>query len=191
MKVLIREYCDFFGPYQLVEKIFFWTKKNGEFPDWVDNLAERFADSCLGEWYTRHAQKNVDRCEEKRVKVTIDDYDTWSMDHTLSYIILPMLKQLKENKHGAPFVEFEDRPSHLIPIKKPDQPYDVDEFHFEAWDWVMDEMIFAFDSKVGENKDWEDQFYLDVFDRDGYKVYHSRIDNGFKLFGKYYNSLWN
>ena len=35
-------------------------------------------------------------------KIHIDPWDTWSMDYTLALIILPMLNQLKESKHGAP-----------------------------------------------------------------------------------------
>ena len=41
---------------------------------------------------------------EPKVSVHIDDFDTWSMDHTLAYIIEPMLKQLKETKQGGPYV---------------------------------------------------------------------------------------
>jgi hypothetical protein len=51
--------------------------------------------------------------------IKIDKWDTWSMDHTLSPIILPMLKQLKEVKHGAPNVEDEDVPEHLRSTSAP------------------------------------------------------------------------
>ena len=50
---------------------------------------------------------------ERKIVIHIDDYDTWSMDHTLAPIIAPMLKQLKATKHGAPFVDDEDVPEHL------------------------------------------------------------------------------
>ena len=123
--------------------------------------------------------------KQQKIKVRIDGYDTWSMDHTLAYIILPMLKQLKETKHGAPFVEMEDRPTHLqCLIDK--ESHDVDPYHFEAWDWVMDEMIYSFDCKA--NKD-------DVFMRFDNKIEmmaeQDRISNGFRLFGKYFEGLWD
>ena len=51
-------------------------------------------------------------------KVRIDKWDTWSMDHTLAHIVLPMLVQLKESKHGAPYVYPEDVPTELRPTKK-------------------------------------------------------------------------
>lgn len=138
--------------------------------------------------------------EDQEVKVEIDNYDTWSMDYTLAHIVIPMLKQLKETKHGAPFVDMEDRPEHLQTTELDE--YNTDIYHFDAWDWVMDEMIFAFESKFN---DWEDQFwgewiedetktmggYHKNVDWDGRKKYQERIYNGFKLFGKYYESLWD
>jgi hypothetical protein len=61
--------------------------------DWVNWL-----------WFDRRTQT---------VKVRIDRWDTWSMDDTLAPIILPMLVQLKETKHGAPIVDDEDVPKEL------------------------------------------------------------------------------
>ena len=46
--------------------------------------------------------------KKRTVYVKIDKYDTWSMDHTLSLIIVPMLKQLKATQHGSPNVDDED-----------------------------------------------------------------------------------
>ena len=70
------------------------NKKYGYF-DWADNSSS--TDSALEfiedqiqsvydvfnwMWFDRHSQK---------VKVRIDKFDTWSMDHTLAYIVEPML----------------------------------------------------------------------------------------------------
>jgi hypothetical protein len=63
--------------------------------------------------------------------VKIDPWDTWSMDHTLAPIILPMLKQLKATKHGAPYVDLDDRPEELKAERPTD--YDVDEHHIGSW----------------------------------------------------------
>jgi len=135
--------------------------------------------------------------------VVIDDYDVWNLDHSLALIILPALKKLKEKKHGAPFVDNEDVPRELIMTagkkKRYEKHGETDEHYFDRWDYVMDEMIFAFESKVYD--DWEEQFFsesLDFspdaigdFDKKGYNVYSDRINNGFRLFGKYYNGLWD
>ena len=134
-------------------------------------------------WFDRRKQK---------VKIRIDRQDTWSMDYTLAPIILPMLKQLKETKHGAPNVDPQDVPKELRATKAQISKYgkngDTDPKFFERWDWVMDEMIYAFDCKA--NKD-DVYMRFDIDDRDGMKQEQERISNGFRLFGKYYENLWD
>jgi hypothetical protein len=147
--------------------------------------------------------------------VKIDHYDTWSMDSTLSPIILPMLRQLKATKHGAPFVDDADVPARLrtkhnvTGTADPDvhKIHDgIDKKFFKRWDYVLDEMIWSF-TQLSMN-DHESQFFdhslannpkddLDKqvgrikVDRVGLKKHNQRIDNGLKLFGKYYRSLWD
>ena len=238
MKVKIGPYEDWFGPYQLAEKICFWAKEEKDEygipckPDWVYNFGEWLAHGSIepeaevGEirkWGDRpptllyrflswiHSKK------ERTIKVHIDRWDTWSMDHTLAYIILPMLKQLKETKHGAPYVDLKDVPKELHGkklTKKQKDNGEVDDKHFERWDWVLDEMIFAFETKVDDGR-WEEQFETGTsdiqwkklengnsemirgpndtreYDWEGRKKYQERISNGFRLFGKYYENLWD
>jgi hypothetical protein len=237
MKVKIGPYRSFFGPYQLAEKLCFWVKPiEDEYgmkdaPEWVDNFGDWLAH---GKFNSESILKTnetllyrfllwIDKKKQRKISVKIDRWDTWSMDDTLAYIILPMLKQLKETKHGAPPVDDKDVPNHLRSTsaepKKND--WDTDSNHFARWDWILGEMIFAFDSKVGEDKDWEDQFHsgeVDLisvaadfdengkplsfelkngpdhthkWDNESYKRYHDRIQNGFRLFGKYYTALWD
>lgn len=140
------------------------------------------------------------------VLVKIDNHDTWSMDHTLAHIVVPMLKRLNETKHGGPYVDDEDVPEGLglrsteAPPKEND--WDTDDNWFKRWDWVMNEMIFAFQSKLDD--DWEQKFYkfendpnaplgmkIVWKDDEGRKAYQERISNGFRLFGKYYEALWD
>jgi len=237
MKIKIGPFKDWFGPYQLAEKLMFWVPKEKDeygFPHTADRVHK------FGEWLAHGSiepeaevgeiRKWGDRPptllyrflswihskQERTIKVQIDPWDTWSMDHTLAYIILPMLKQLKETKHGAPFVDPKDCPPELKPkklTKKEKENGHTDSTHFERWDWVLDEMIFAFENKV--NDDWEEQFetgesdlqwkkledgcsqmvegpnHTRVYDWEGRKAYQSRITNGFRLFGKYYENLWD
>ena len=136
-------------------------------------------------WFDRRTQK---------VSVKIDPWDTWSMDDTLAPIILPMLVQLKETKHGAPWVDMEDVPKELRATKAQQNKYaklgDVDPKHFERWNWVMDEMIHAFEQK--NKNDWMAPYYeYNKWDRDAVKTEQERISNGFRLFGKYFENLWN
>jgi hypothetical protein len=145
---------------------------------------------------------------KQKISVHIDKHDTWSMDHTLAHIIVPMLKQLKETKHGAPAVEFKDVPEELMPpdadaVKKLYMENgETDENFFKRWEWVLDEMIWAFEQKCRD--DWEGDFYEyedDVTERfglkllwddhEGSKAHQERMSNGFRLFGKYYENLWD
>lgn len=148
-----------------------------------------------------------DSSKERKVRIEIAPYDVWNMDHTLSLIIVPMLKMLKEQKQGAPHVDDEDVP-HAIKstsAKPPAEKYELDEFWFQRWEYVMDEMIWAHEQMIDDKGD--DVFYdwsgvdedspvmtqvrtLKV-DSDGLEAYHDRIDNGLRLFGKYYRALWD
>ena len=166
-------------------------------------------------WYHNFLYEKFGIRNEPKVSVHIDDFDTWSMDHTLSFIIEPMLKQLKLTKHGAPYVDPKDVPKELRPTNKELKLLkdgETDSKFFERWDWVMDEMIFAFESK---HNDWEEQFssgehdyeWIELdngmhemvegpnntyeIDWEGRQAYQERISNGFRLFGKYYEGLWD
>lgn len=121
---------------------------------------------------------------KQKVYIRIDPWDTWNMDDTLAEIILPMLRQLVDTKLGAPYVENEDRPEHLRADKPPQ--HETDEFHNQAWDWVLDEMIYAFDCKVNE-----DSPIMRIDSMEDVEVEQARISNGFRLFGKYYENLWD
>ena len=127
-----------------------------------------------------------DEIDSVGTQIVIHSWDTWSMDHTLSYIIVPMLIQLKETKHGAPAVEFKDVPEELHPPEgQTSKLYthgETDDNYFKRWDWVLDEMIWAFTYK-------RDNFNT-LMDKDP-KSSQERMTNGFRLFGKYYESLWD
>lgn len=239
MKVYIGPYKNWFGPYQLAEKICFWAKPEvdeygmSSKPDWVHKFGEWLAHGSveqepnvgdivlLGEdrphtWLYKLLLW-IDKRKKRKIKVRIDRYDTWSMDNTLAHIILPMLKQLKEDKHGAPHVDDEDVPEHLRSTaareltEEEKSWHSPDEHHFARWDWVMDEMIFAFSCSLDDS--WEEQFHSGesdfafkklengmseliqtgtrTYDFEGRKKFQARITNGFRLFGKYYQGLWD
>lgn len=241
MKVKIGPYKNWFGPYQLAEKLCFWVKdETDEYgikskPEWVHNFGEFLAhgkilpEPAVGEVYITWEDRRktwlyrflswVDSKKSRKIKVQIDPWDTWNMETTLGYIIRPMLKQLKGKKNGAPFVDPKDCPPELKPKKLTKKERDnghIDNTHFDRWDWVLDEMIFAFESLDGGiNQDWEEQFTTGEYDFqlqkeeggiskmiqgpnhtaetdwDGRKEYSERVTNGFRLFGKYYEALWD
>jgi len=135
-----------------------------------------------------------DSDKERDIDIVIHPYDTWNMDHTLALLIVPMLKQLKETKHGAPNVDCIDVPMKLQPTQLEVVRYreegKTDKNFFERWDYVIDEMIWAFEQIIDEDN--ESQFWNDKeFDIQGFEKHQKRIENGTKLFGKYYCSLWD
>jgi viroplasmin and RNaseH domain-containing protein len=186
-----------------------WERNQTKFEHWL----EKYEDF-LQSFYNLTINKILSNRKQK-IKIRIDRSDTWSMDNTLAHIILPMLKQLKETKQGSPLVDDEDVPEYLRSTSAPlkENEWDLDEYHFKRWDWVLNEMIFAFEAKAMD--DWEEQFYsgeIDIrwekkenglsqivngpkntfkVDSEGRKKYHDRMTNGFRLFGKYYESLWD
>ena len=133
---------------------------------------------------------------QQKVDVRIDKWDTWSLDETLAHIIHPALVQLKNSVQGYPG----------------DKELDIDapinlETDEDRWQWILGEMIFAFKSKL---YDWGEEFTsgeLDYnivndelvkgpnntfkIDQKAMKECQARITNGFRLFGKYYEHLWD
>lgn len=150
---------------------------------------------------------NYKKTGSRTISIKLDPYDTWNLDETFSLLAVPLLKQLKETKHGAPKVDDEDVPDHLKSFAAPpkENEWDIDANWFDRWDWVMDEMIWAheqiadksgeekfFDySEVKENTSVTDRIMALKVDEGGLKAYEDRIKNGLRLFGKYYRGLWD
>ena len=193
MKIYIGKYKYWFGPFHLAEKILFW-KDQDDTAVW--KLGNKLGDI---QWLTKLLEW-IESKRKRKIKIHIDKYDTWNMDDTLAMIILPMLKQLKETKHGAPHVQNKDVPKGLRSSNPKDAyTHDIDENHFKRWDWVLDEMIFAFECKRDDTIEHEILFSKPL-EKDGslnkkglkeYNKHKKRVDNGLRLFGKYYNSLWD
>ena len=202
MKVYLSKYrYHWISPYTVLEKVFFWREIEYDEPI-IDKWSDRLTPICQG------IQKVLDFIHPKINYVKIDRWDTWSMDYTLSHIIVPMLKQLKETKHGSPFVDDEDVPEELKSTSAPpkENDYDTDENHFKRWDWALNEMIWAFEQNLDTNseekffdhtewdekeKDFGKNLHKIKIDQPGLKAHQDRKANGFRLFGKYYQGLWD
>jgi hypothetical protein len=223
MRVKIGNYTNWMGPYQIAEKLLFWLDKHEDkrvhkFGTWLAGGEDK--DSLLMRACTWIHSK-----QKRQIVVKLDRWDTWNMDATLAIIILPMLKQLKATQHGAGFVDDADVPEGIGLWSDEADPkeneFDTDSNHFKRWEWVLDEMIWAFEQKQPDY-DWEDQYHsgkidmtwkpigeldaegdakmyemekgpLDThqFDTEGHKQHQARITNALKLFGKYYQNLWD
>lgn len=170
-------------------------------------IANKLQYTVIGDVVRYFNDKSIDN---RKIKVIVDDYDVWGADSTLAYIIVPVLKKLKTKAQGAPYVANEDVPANLH--GPADVGYDIDDKHFDRWDYVLNEMIWAFEQINYEDR--ENQFYSGDIDftftkqKDGnslmeygpnhthkvdriaQKEYEARIANGIRLFGKYYQNLW-
>lgn len=195
MKVYIGPYRDWFGPYQIADAIFFWVDRRGVFADEpaIYNRWDYRAADKLGDWLSTTWVKDlcewVDKFRTRKVKVRIDPYDTWSMDHTLALIIHPMLVQLKQKNHGYFSSDPEDAP-HIGQEEGTD--FTNDSKAVDRYNWIMDEMIWTFDQLKNDND--YDLFYnqeTKEWDFEAHNAYNERIQNGLRLFGRYYRALWD
>lgn len=197
------------SPYTILEKVYFWREIDYDEPN-IKRWNKILTPFCEALQLVR----KVINPEIRYVK--IDHYDTWSMDHTLAPIILPLLKQLKEQKCGYGWVEDTDVPDNLKStadgVTKEENCWDSNAQ--ARYEWIIDEMIFAFECLVDDS--WEDKFRsgeMDIVwetcedtpnfkrmghgpnhtyecDYEGMKVVQARISNGLRLFGVYFQSLW-
>ena len=150
--------------------------------------------------YTNY-NKKTKKTPPRKISVKIDKYDTWSMDHTLSHIIVPMLIQLKKTKQGIPNDMLTEEYNKLCTsmdyhLEKENGPLHKKEKALfkeaiKKWNDILDKMIWSFkeirSDHKGENKFWK----KDSFDNEGHKEYYKRVNEGTELFGKYYMNLWD
>lgn len=197
------------SPYTMAEKLCFWREIDYDEP-WVKTFNKVMTPISVA------IQKVLNFVHPEINYVKIDYYDTWSMDATLSPIILPMLKQLRDTKHGYPWTYHEDGPWYYRFQLNTEGLSENNEgsYNSERWNWIMDEMIWTFeqlskddydsrywlvkgeidwDNRVPEEKGlielkWKKE---SVVDWDGLKKHEEAIQNGLRLFGKYYKNLWD
>ena len=234
MKIYINNYRNhWISPYTILEKVCFWEKDKDAFYNLEDHPNHKYE-----KWVNRlepisiAIQKFLDFVHPQIEYIKIDKYDTWSMDSTLAPIILPMLKQLKATKHGSGVVDLEDVPEHLrcdtteewdeqkcLEFYNEHEVKEGDRDIHARWDWVLDEMIWAFEQLCDDDNEkqfhsgkhdsksvacaWDENgkptIYGTVkgpndtwkFDSEGFEKHQARINNGTRLFGKYYRNLWD
>lgn len=103
--------------------------------------------------------------KDRKVLIHIDDWDTFSLDHTLAYIIHPALIKYKE--------KIKKSPCH--------PPFISSEIE---WMEILDCMIFSFEKKLNDD---DGTVYNDI---EQTKKNIAEIQKGFDYFGKYYQDLW-
>jgi hypothetical protein len=208
MKVKIGPYIHWWGPYQIIGLL----KHIGFSKSTTDNWAKKSPD-----WFTTVCQW-VHNKRKRKVKVHIDGYDVWSMDTTLAAIVLPMLKILKEKKHGIPISPVMSQTSNSAQSSFAFYA-ENDDLAFKAgeleWDIIIDKMIWSFEQLLDDS--WEEKYTIQAaeldmmdypedegkltspvrwkivgeYDWKGMKVHQARIQEGLLLFGTRFQSLWD
>ena len=187
MRVKIGGYPAWIGPYQIAEKIIWWANKYDDDDVWADRqhrLGRWLAEDRHGNeswlaklcaWIHKHLQNGG----ERRVSVRIDPTDVYGADHTLALIIAPTLRMLKAKKNGSPWVDNVDLPAELKMSKRDTKIFNdghwdkklkfteaektaIDAKYHAGWDWVLDEMIWAFEQHA--DGDWDQRFHTGEHD---------------------------
>jgi hypothetical protein len=144
MKVKIGKYVKFCGPYEIAQKIFFWLES------W-DPMVERFGDLLckipglfeLSNWI--YEKRN------RKISIKIHDHDSLDTFTTLAHVILPVLKNYRENYQGCPSEVFD---------------YDLsDEDNFQNWRNIVTAMINSFEEIMEDGAYYNDEVQegLDLF----------------------------
>lgn len=209
------------GPLKLQD--WYFAKRFGKFNydyseadyTWYDRVVAKVTNTMM-DVLDKTINKYLDETERK-IKIHIDDYDVWGADHTIALVVYPILLKLKSKKHGSPLVDDEDVPEHLRSTAAPpkENEWDIDDNTHARWDWVIDEMIWAFEQCTKDDKGAEQFWSGEVdwkfdkeegselhrinhgpnhtfeVDRVGQKAHYDRIQNGLRLFAKYYFGLWD
>jgi hypothetical protein len=165
--------------------------------DRIGNFLQQILDSI---WNNR-----IWGATEREHKIKIEHFDTWSFADTLAPSILQLLIQYKSTLHGAPHVDDCDVPDHLKSTAAPPVgTYDHDDLFFDRFNWILDEMIWAFNEIIKD--DAFDKFTIntgvfreDIFgnmvdtqtDLPAWKAHEARVQHATTMFGKYFRGLWD
>lgn len=218
MKVKIGPYTNWFGPYKIAEMILFWIPiydSEYNYTDGYDKYVYPFG-KWLSETWVNDLCQWIDSKRKRKMEIKIHDYDAWNAFHTMALIILPVLQELKKQKQGAGLIDDEDVPWYLrSTMYTKENEFDTDGNVFPRYEWVLDEMIWAFQQIVDD--DWQERYYhgeCDVsfetcednsklkelkrgpnytfwVDNEGLNNHQKCIANGLRLFGKYFQTLWD
>jgi hypothetical protein len=98
----------------------------------------------------------------RKIDIKIENFDTWSLDHTLASIILPALIQLKHTKHGVPS-GFTDRiggdfDNNLVFDFIKEDDTEVFDQLCDKWDEALDKMIWSF-LQLSIEDDYDSQYH--------------------------------
>lgn len=130
--------------------------------------------------------------KDRKVKIKIDNYDLWSLDHTLAMVIYPAVKLIAKHKVGTPMSMFSDRCHELMqmgtqPTAALKREYTkLNKAGHKKWQDTLNEIVWTF-HQLAEVEEFE---ATEGMTRKQEDAYHQRIKDGLHLFAEYYRALW-
>jgi len=217
MKVYLGKYGTYWSNWYLTGKIYKLIYRN-KFDFLSDDeydakiKIEKYLDKIIPEWFWKFVNFFTNR---RYTYIKIDDYDIWSLDHTLSMIILESLRKFKQSYIDSevkgipgPFLtdpEYENQMCFDFYQSAYNEQSDIDN-----WIRTLDKMIYSFDSIVNDGKskffdhsectDLHENMSGDEFtdsinkikvDKIGLEIHYQKVDEGLLLFSKYFKNLWD
>jgi len=130
---------------------------------------------------------------DRTVFIHVDDYDAWEAYHTIATIIVPILKRLRYIKIGSGFVENKDVPEKLRAPKDFDfNSGEMDKHFHSRFSYVLDEMIWAFEQELTDwDLEFSEKYHERYWENFEYLEHVKRMENGRRLFAKYFQNLWD
>ena len=123
MKVKIGPYVNWIGPYQIAEKLLFWKDKYKD--DTVHKFGRWLAGDTEDDSFNVKPTMLYKACKwfeskrKRKVKIHIDNDDTWKAYESIAMSVHRILKEIKRTKQGTPLVDDADVPEHLRSTNAP------------------------------------------------------------------------
>lgn len=172
MKYIVRRPLSWFGPYQLLEPLEKALIKFGMSEDSAWKIIESVGSKIPKRPFEAVYKFRKNLPWNKDI-IKIDPWDTWSMDNTLAPIIVKLLKQLKETKHGIPadfvYVGGEEYvPQLCFDFYSKDTRTLFDTHAEMRWNEVLDKMIWSFEELVTRESDssYDEPYWEDMTDEE-------------------------
>ena len=194
MKVYLGKYVYPITTYDIASKIIFWD--NTKYRKKLNSILK------FGLTYNQNSKnkklsilsKFLDKYnsyQKRKIFIKIDDYDVYDLDYTLSLIIEPALRKLlKDEWLGSFKVDNEDLPKELqisddeyklicsIYSETDKSATEISNRLEQQSKYIINKMIYAFNILSSTETDEDDEYYK------------KEIDEGLRLFGKYFRNLW-
>ena len=154
--------------YDLIEKL----HEEEKISPWVYEILTK-----VNDFFIKVFNKVKEKLLTHRI-IRISRRDLYSLDHSLSHIILEGLVRFKkDNNFSIPFVDDEDVPQDMRYESHNTEAIEANnELLEQRWEYVLDQMIEAF--VILSEDTWN------------YQTDEEIVNQGLKMFGKYYRNLW-